>query len=395
MPNSLPKYLSFLYNLIMKNTRQTQVNIHRDAWVEVNLDSLAHNVKEFKKNISNDKKLLGIVKADAYGHGSVMVAPTMLASGVDMLGVASIDEGLDLRAEKINCEILVVGAVPVWSFDIAAKNNISISIFTQEHIKACKKVYDRFGIKTKVHIKIDTGMNRIGLQPDCAVEFIKQVQNSNFIELVGIFSHLANAEQAEKTQIQFEKWNNIISQIDTQGLLLHILNTAGTMIYNSNTPFDDNMVRMGIALYGLYPDLPEQTEFYPNLKPIMSLKGRITNIHEMSINDGVSYGHTYIADKTTKVATIPIGYADGVPRELSNRIYGKLNNKKIKQIGNITMDQIMFDITGIDAQVGDVITLLDSNDSDMSLDNWAKIIGTINYELPCRLKVRLPRVYTR
>lgn len=378
----------------MKNTRRTQVNIHRDAWVEVNLDSLAHNVQEFKKNIDKDTKLLGIVKADAYGHGCVMVAPTMLASGVDMLGVASIDEGLDLRAENIDCEVLVVGAVPVWSFDVAAKNNISISIFEEEHINACYKVYERFGLKPKVHIKLDTGMNRIGLQPKKAIEFIKKVQQCEFIDLKGIFTHLANAEISEKTKIQFERWNEVISNVDTKGLLIHILNTAGTMIYDPKD-LHSNMVRVGISLYGLYPDLPEKLRFYPELKPIMELKGRITNIHTMLAHDGVSYGHTFVAEQDTQVATVPIGYADGVPRALSNKIYAKLNGKKIKQIGNITMDQMMFDISGVDAKLGDIITLLDDKDNDLSLDNWAKIVGTINYELPCRLKVRLPRVYTR
>lgn len=378
----------------MKNTRRTQVNIHRDAWVEVNLDSLAHNVQEFKNNIDKDTKLLGIVKADAYGHGCVMVAPTMLASGVDMLGVASIDEGLDLRAENIDCEVLVVGAVPVWSFDVAAKNNISISIFEEEHIDACYKVYERFGLKPKVHIKLDTGMNRIGLQPKKAIEFIKKVQQCDFIDLKGIFTHLANAENAEKTKIQFERWNEVVTNVDTEGLLIHILNTAGTMIYDPKE-LHSNMVRIGISIYGLYPDLPENLRFYPKLKPVMELKGRITNIHTMPKDDGVSYGHTFVAKKDTTVATVPIGYADGVPRILSNKIYGRLNGQKIKQIGNITMDQMMFDISGVDAKLGDIITLLDDDDKDLSLDNWANIAGTINYELPCRLKVRLPRVYTR
>lgn len=378
----------------MKNTRRTQVNIHRDAWVEVNLDSLAHNVQEFKNNIDKNTKLLGIVKADAYGHGCVMVAPTMLASGVDMLGVASIDEGLDLRAENIDCEVLVVGAVPVWSFDVAAKNNISISIFEEEHIDACYKVYERFGLKPKVHIKLDTGMNRIGLQPKKAIEFIKKVQQCDFIDLKGIFTHLANAENAEKTKIQFERWNEVVTNVDTEGLLIHILNTAGTMIYDPKE-LHSNMVRIGISIYGLYPDLPENLRFYPKLKPVMELKGRITNIHTMPKDDGVSYGHTFVAKKDTTVATVPIGYADGVPRILSNKIYGKLNGQKIKQIGNITMDQMMFDISGVDAKLGDIITLLEDDDKDLSLDNWANIAGTINYELPCRLKVRLPRVYTR
>jgi alanine racemase len=153
------------------------------------------------------------------------------------------------------------------------------------------------------------------------------------------------------------------------------------------------MRRAGIALYGLYPDLPDSGIIYkPDLKPVMSLKARIVNIHEAKDGEGVSYGHTYKAKGTRKIATIPLGYADGVPRGLSNKIFATLNDKEIKQIGNITMDQMMFDITDVDANLGDVITLLDENHS---IDEWAKILGTINYELTCRLKVRLPRVYTR
>lgn len=373
----------------MKTLRQSYINVHRDAWIEVNLESLAQNVKSIKQLLQKDTKLLAVVKADAYGHGAVMTAPTMLASGVNMLGVASIDEGLNLRDANINCDILVLGAVPVWAFESAALNNISISIFSDEHITACKQAYERTGNKIKAHIKIDTGMNRIGVDEANAIEFIERVQKSEFIDLKGIFSHLACAENSEKTKKQFNKWNEIISQINTENLVLHILNTAGTMSYLDQ---QFNMVRAGIGLYGLMPELPQCSNFKSNLKQVISLKGRITRIHMMEANEGISYGHTYIADKSIKVATIPIGYADGVPRALSNKIFGKFNNKKIKQIGNITMDQMMFDITGIDAQEGDVITLLDE---DLSIDSWAKIIGTINYELTCRLKVRLPRVYTR
>lgn len=377
----------------MKNIRQSQINIHRDAWVEINLESIAHNIREFRKNIPADKKMLGIVKADAYGHGSIMTAPIMLASGIDMLGVASIDEGLDLRNEKISCDILVVGAVPVWSFEVAAENDISISIFSEAHLNACKQAYERTGIKPKVHIKLNTGMNRIGLEPENAVEFIKKAQTADYLDLKGIFTHLANAEDIEKTEKQFEIWNRITNAVDTKGLLLHALNTAGSMKYYDE--IKSNMVRMGIAIYGLEPDLPEGVKFKPELKQVMGLKGRITNIHMMKKGQGISYGYSYVADKDIKVATIPIGYADGVPRALSNKIYAELNGYKIKQIGNITMDQMMFDITGIDATEGDIITLLNDSDKDLSIDNWAKIVGTINYELTCRLKVRLPRVYVR
>lgn len=372
----------------MKNIRQTNINIHRDAWVEINIGNLEHNIKEIKK-YTGDTKLLGVVKADSYGHGSVMLAPTILASGIDMLGVASIDEGVDLRNAKINCEILVLGAVPVWAVESAVQANLSISIFSDGHIDACKKAYERTGIKPKVHIKLDTGMNRIGIQTEYAVDFIKKVQKCDFIDLQGIFTHLAMAENIEESQKQIKKWNNIISQIDTTGLLLHLQNTAGSMCYNvPNT----NMRRIGISLYGLKPDFPPNSNINSDLKPLISLKGRIVNIHTAHNGEGVSYSYTYKAQGERKIATVPIGYADGVPRALSNKICGVLNGKKVQQVGNITMDQMMFDITDVNAECGDIITLLDEENS---VDNWANIVGTINYELTCRLKVRLPRVYTR
>ena len=374
----------------MKNVKQSNVNIHRDSWVEINLDYLAQNIKAIRKQTPKNIKLLAVVKADAYGHGAVMLAPTLLASGADMLGVASIDEGADLRNAKITADILVLGAVPVWAVESAVKLDLAISIFSKEHILACRQAFERTGIKPKVHVKIDTGMNRIGVSVDDAVDFINEVKNSDFIDFKGVFTHLANAEIREKTDLQIEKWNSVISKINTKGLLLHILNTAGQMCYE--VP-NSNMRRVGIALYGLYPDFPDAGEKHiPKLKQILSLKGRIVHIHEAKDNEGVSYGHTYIAHGIRKIATVPLGYADGIPRGLSNKIYGVLNGKRVPQIGNITMDQMMFDITGIEAKLGDVITLLDENNL---IDEWAKILGTINYELTCRLKVRLPRVYTR
>ena len=373
----------------MKNVRQTKVNIHRDSWVEVNIENLAHNAKEIRKNVPQDIKLLAVVKADSYGHGSVMLAPTLLASGFDMLGVASIDEGVDLRNAKITSEILVLGAVPVWAVESAVGADLTISIFSKEHLQACENAYKRTGVKPKVHIKLDTGMNRIGVRVEDAVEFIKTAQRAEYLNLLGIFTHFANAEDREKTQLQIGKWNEILSQVDTTGLLLHIQNTVGTMCYDVQK---SNMRRVGIALYGLWTDMPDEKGFRPNLKPVMSLKGRIVNIHTAKTGEGVSYGHTFKTQEERTIATVPIGYADGVSRGLSNKINATLNGKQVPQVGNITMDQMMFDITGVEAQVGDVITLLDENNT---IDNWAKILGTINYELTCRLKVRLQRVYTR
>ncbi len=368
--------------------RKSNANIHRDAWVEVNLTKLANNIEAIKAIIPQGKDILAVIKADAYGHGATMCAPILLASGVKMLGVASVDEGLDLRKAKINAPILVLGTVPVWAIETAVKNDIQIPLFTLEQLSACEALFSRTGIKTLAHIKLDTGMNRIGVDKNIATDFIKKVQQSEAVTLKGIFTHLANAEDKEKTRSQIEMWNFIMSNVETKGLALHILNTAGLISYDVKS----DMVRAGIALYGLYPDLANSINTLPVLVPVMGLKGRITNIHNVKSGEGVSYGYTYVADKDTKVATIPIGYADGVSRSLSNKIYGMLNGVKVKQIGNITMDQMMFDITGVDAKIGDVIELL--ND-ELTIDEWAKILNTINYELTCRLKVRLPRVYVR
>ena len=373
----------------MKNVRQANINIHKDAWVEINLDYLAHNIAEIKKGITADKKLMAVVKADAYGHGAQMLVQTMLASGVDAFGVSSIDEGLDLRNIKIKAPILVVGAVPVWAVETAVQNDIAISIFNEAHLKACQEAYERTGLRPRVHEKLDTGMNRIGVRSNDAIDFIKTVEKADYLSFEGIFTHLASAEEEDLAIKQIDIWNRILASVDTDGLLLHIQNTAGTFAYETKS----NMVRVGISLYGLYPDLPKKVNYKPDLKQIIALKARITNIHEIPAGESVSYSHTFTAFESTRLATIPIGYADGVSRLLSNKIYAKVNGQKIRQVGNITMDQMIFDLSDIDAEVGDIITLLDEN--DLSIDRWAEILGTINYELTCRLKVRLPRVYVR
>ena len=374
----------------MKYQRLSSINTKRDAWVEINLDAIEKNILSLKSIVKDGTKILAVVKADAYGHGSSMIAPTLLASGVDYLGVASIDEGIELRNNKFKCPILVLGAAPVWAFDYAAQNNISLSLFLDNHIQAAELTYKKLGLKTKAHIKLDTGMNRIGVSSLDAVSFINKVQKTEAIELQGIFTHFANAETEEKTLEQLKIWDDILSKVDTSGLILHCFNTAATIAQYSEDKY--NMVRLGLALYGLVPDLPSFAENIPDLVPAMSLKGRIINIHEASVGSGVSYCHTFVTDKNTKIATIPIGYADGVDRRLSNKIYGILNGVKVPQIGNITMDQMMFDITGVCANEGDVITLIGE---EISINDWAKILGTINYELICRLKARLSRVYTR
>lgn len=376
----------------MQYNRASYLSTRRDAWVEINLNSIEKNILEFNKYLKKGAKLFAVVKADAYGHGAVMIAPILLASGVDFLGVSSIDEGMQLREAKIDAPILVLGAVPVWSLDWTAANNISVSIFSDEHIEACRQTYEKTGLKQKVHVKIDTGMNRIGVRPKDAAAFIRKVQSCDFLHLEGIFTHYASAEEENLTKAQYEKFKNVVDSVDTTGLLIHSCNTAAIITYDD---IEYNMARVGIGIYGLQPDLVRGTSA-PELEQVISLKGRITNIHEAAKDEGVSYSHTFITDGLTKIATIPIGYADGVSRNLSNKICGIINGKKVRQIGNITMDQMMFDVTGLQVNEGDVITLLGEDGGEfISVDEWANILHTINYELTCNLKVRLARVYTR
>lgn len=382
--------------------RTLTANKLRDAWVEINLGNLEYNINSIKEKIKENlpkdadlPKLLATIKADGYGHGSVMCAPTLAACGVEAFGVASVDEGLELRQNKITSPILVLGAVPIWAFESAAKNDITVSIFNEEHLEAAKILYDRTKIKIKAHIKIDTGMNRIGISHRRAADFIKKVQNADYIDLKGVFTHFADVENPKTLNFQRENFQRVINSIDRKNLIIHCQNSLGAFI---DPGLKCDMIRLGIILYGLTPLTYGKTPCVelPKLKPVMGLKGRITNIHTVKEGEGISYGYTFVAQKDIRVATIPIGYADGVSRNLSNRIFASLKGKMIKQVGRITMDQMMFDISDVNAEPGDIITLLGHDEKDYySVDEWAKILNTINYELTCRLKVRLPRIYVR
>jgi len=379
----------------MSQHRKPIVQTRRDAWVEINLAHIEHNIKALKDLTKSDTKFLAVVKADAYGHGSAMTAPTLLASGVDMLGVASVDEGIQLRQAGITAPILVLGSTPEWAITSATENDIQISIFTDSHIHACIDTFNRLNKTPQVHIKVDTGMNRIGISEKNAPEFINKVLNTKEVKLKGVFSHLACAEDFGKSEIQKQKWLNVTKYLNNKEILKHFVNTSGLISYKE---MHYDMVRAGIGIYGLMPDLDTHITNKPDLKPAMSLKGRIIFLKEIEKESGVSYGHSFVTEnEVTKIATIPVGYADGVSRKLSNKIYGLINGQKVKQIGNITMDQMMFDVSNVNiVETGDIITLIgDDGNESIHINEWSNLLGTINYELTCQLKVRLPRIYTR
>jgi len=379
----------------MQNFRGTFINKNRDAWVEINLANLEYNLLSIKnfleKKCNFMPDIFAVIKADGYGHGSLMCAPILSACGVEYFGVASIDEGIELREHKVDKPILVLGASPLWAMENAIKYDIAVSIFNDEHIEIANQLYERLNKKLKVHIKLDTGMNRIGINKENAKNFIQKVINSSSLDLKGIFTHFADVENEMLFNRQISEFQEIVEPYKNSNIKIHCLNSPGMFLYPE---FSYDMVRMGIIMWGLTPYSSDNFNM-PEVKPVMGLKARITNIHTLKENDGISYGHTFIAQKDTKVATIPIGYADGVARNLSGKISAILNGKEIKQIGRITMDQIMFDVSNVDCNVGDIITLLGDENKIDTIDTWAKKLNTINYELTCRLKMRLPRIYVR
>ena len=383
----------------MQNFRGTYINKNRDAWVEINLSNLENNVTRIKKFLKehNEKEpdLFAVVKADGYGHGSIMCAPTLIACGVNEFGVASIDEGIELRENKINIPTLVLGASPLWAFENAIKYDIAISIFNDEHLDMAHQLYQRLNKKLKAHIKIDTGMNRIGINWADAKEYIKKVLNSDYIDLKGVFTHFADVENANIFNEQIQKFNFAIEdfkdEFQKRNIKIHCLNSPAMFKY---TDYSYDMVRMGVIMWGLSPYSYSENDI-DNMLPVMGLKARVVNIHTLKKGEGISYGHTYIAQKDTKVITLPIGYADGVARNLSGKITATLNDKPIKQIGRITMDQMMFEANDVDCAIGDIVTLIGEENKYDNIDSWAKKLNTINYELTCRLKMRLPRIYVR
>lgn len=374
---------------VMKMTRNLPRPTRRDAWVEVNLDALEKNVRHLRSVIRDDVKCMAIIKADAYGHGAVMVTPTLEASGIDMLGVASLDEALQLRESGTELPILVIGGVPDWSIQSAVENNIQLTIFDRHHLEGLKHLYEQTNKPVSVHIKVDTGMHRIGVDWREAASFITECQSLPCLNVVGVFSHFADPANKDLTQTQIERWESVLSALDKKPEFCHIANSQGMLLYPE---VSGNLCRLGIALFGY-----SEGESASKLKPVMGLKARIIRLETVDAGTGVSYCHTHTTKAPAKIATVPIGYADGVFRNLSNQIEAMIHGHCVPQVGNITMDQMMFDVTSVpDIQVGETITLLGTDkDNAVSLTDWAGKAGTIEYELMCALRVRLPKTYIR
>lgn len=528
-----------------KLTRSLPVQPHRDAWVEVNLNALEANVAALRQFVPAQQRLMAIVKADAYGHGAVMTLPTLIASGVEMVGVASIDEGVQIREAGFDIPVLVVGPSPSWAYAEALEHHIQLTVFKPEHILQLNALAEQRGVKAQLQLKVDTGMHRIGAKPNELPEIYDALASAGHVELVGIFSHLACSDDEAYTRGQHDGFQAVLKgmpeSLRSQCEWVHLSNSTGLMYPFIRGEGDEvgkaeisyTAVRLGIALWG-YWDTPNVSKGdsdvvedirkdvsgkylnLPKVHPVMSLRGRIVHLHEISQNEGVSYTHSDRRYRTNRqvsppvlegdglvsqvnqcvdgdvvlnsvlssqnqsnvqdldvlssqsslsrvssssssqnqlsgdvlssqinpcsinqknnintikrmIATCPIGYADGIPRLLSNQLMATLKTPDgqwydVPQVGNITMDQLMFDVTQCpNVAVGDTLTffgytvehaasVLETHHSELSvnhakavestakvatLTDWARQVQSIEYELMCSLRVRLPRTYTR
>ncbi len=360
------------------------------TYIKVNLDNLIHNYKVLKNKAKNSK-FMAVVKADAYGHGAECVAKTLAEEGCDYFAVATVDEGVELRNAGIEANIIVLGYGDTKSHIECVEKNITISISDTANAENLSTVAVKLNKIAKVHIKIDTGMSRYGFDYRIAAEKILNISKLDNIEIEGIYTHFAVADEPENeyTDKQFNNYMYTINQLkklDIDIPIKHVANSATTMLH---THMQLDMVRCGIALYGGYPsaEVPKDLD----LKPCMEVYTKVTRIRDLEKNTAISYGCTHILDEEKTVATLSIGYADGYSRILSNIGEVYIKNKSCPILGRICMDSCMADITDIEGlELEDDVEILGPN---ITAENLASKLGTVNYEVYCMFAKRVNRSY--
>jgi len=365
---------------------------YRPTWAEVNLNNLAYNFRQIKKLLAPKTKVMVCVKADAYGHGIIRVAKKLSFLGVDYLGVASIDEGMKLRETNIRTPILILGSVLNKDIRPLFVYNLIPTVCNWEFAYALNNMAKATGKAIKIHIKVDTGMGRLGVLCKEAPEFISRVLKLRFIKIEGVFTHLACADvNTNYTLRQINTFKRLISHLRNEGInipLFHAANSMGTISYKESH-FD--MVRPGLAIYGLYPK--EGLDIV--LKPVLSLKTKVAYFKRVPCGFGISYGHTYITKSNTTIAILPIGYGDGYPRNLSNKAEVLIKGRRFKISGRVCMDQIMVDVGDVKVNLGDEVVLIGTQGSNrITAEELAALSGTIPYEIVCGIGNRVPRIYT-
>jgi len=375
----------------MPNKKNLKLIGYRPTWAEINLDHLAYNILQIKRKLPPKTKVMPCVKADAYGHGLVPVARKLVSCNVDYLSVASIDEAIQLRKANIDLPILVLGMILKKDIAPLFKYNITQTVCTEELAIALNNMAKAQRRNINIHIKIDTGMGRIGVLHHEALKFIKKTHKLKHVNIEGIFTHLACADVNRSfTLYQIDIFERLISELQSLGIqipLIHVANSIGIISYKES---HFNMVRPGLVMYGLYP----QEGLDIKLKPVLSLKARVVYVKKVPRGWGISYGHTYITERDSTIVTLPIGYGDGYPRSLSNIAPVIIKGKLLKVSGRVCMDQAMVDVGKLSVKVGDEVTLIGAQGRvRITTEELAQLSGTIPYEIVCGIGSRVSRMY--
>lgn len=370
----------------------------RPAWAEVNLDNLAHNIQEVRRVVKPDTLVMAVIKADGYGHGAVQIAETLIENGADRLAVATLSEAIQLRKTYKDIPIFILGYTPEESACLVVGNNITQTIYTYDQAVALSNEAVLLNGEVKIHIKIDTGMSRLGMKPnEKTVETIKRISKLPNLIIEGIFTHFAVADEEDKefTYKQVERFNYLCDSLEKANIDIPIKHVSNSAAIIDLPNLNYNMVRAGIMLYGLYPSNEVDKENI-KLKEVMSLKVKISHLKEIETGTGVSYGLKFKAQRRSKIATLPIGYADGYTRLLSGKANALVNGEKVPVVGRICMDQCMIDVTGLEVASGDTVVLFGKDGTNyITIDEVANSIDTINYEIVCMISKRVPRVYVK
>lgn len=368
----------------------------RPTWAEIHLDNLAHNIQGIQAKLPVGTRLMAVIKANAYGHGAIPIAQKALQSGATYLAVSSVDEALELRKADVQAPILVLGYTPPQQADLVIEHDLTQTLYQEEMLEALSRAALEAGQLAKVHVKVDTGMGRLGFTSvEETVAFVQKAQSTPGVVVEGIFTHFATADEADMTyaEEQLDRWKELLGVCAEKGLqipLQHISNSAGIL----NLPQSPgNMVRLGISMYGFYPsgEVPHEVD----LRPVMRLVSQIVHLKDTPPGTKISYGATFVTDRPSLIATVPIGYADGYSRQLSSKADVLVRGQRVRIAGRICMDQLMIDVTDIaDVQVGDEVVLYGrQEDEEVTHEEVSEIIGTIPYEVCCALGRRVPRLY--
>jgi alanine racemase len=367
----------------------------RGAWLGIDLVALQENLKAIKRGLKPGTRIMAVVKADGYGHGAQAIAQAALQSGASYLGVATVEEGMKLRRSGLDEPILVLGLVPDSAISHAIEHGLQLTVSSGRQIQVVERISAGLGKTVEVNLKVNTGMTRVGCEPHEAPALMQYLLASQILHVIGISSHFATAEGKlpKDAEAQLAKFDKVVRRIGLPPgqILRHIANSAGA-IYMPASHYD--MVRVGLAMYGHSPRGPEPSPI--ELSPILSLRARIAQVKEVHAGASVGYGSTWTAKQSTRLALLPVGYADGLPRSLSNRGHVLVRGTPCPIVGRVSMDQTVVDVGRTPVEPGEEVLLLGGHgDQSVSVERWAELDGTINYEILCGLGQRLPKMYYR